>query len=676
MDKPTAARKIAELSTALREHNYNYYVLSKSEISDFQYDILLKELMELEEQFPELAQDDSPTKRVGGEITKTFQTVVHKYRMLSLSNSYSKEDVADFDSRVKKALEEEVEYVCELKYDGVAIGLKYVEGKLVQAVTRGDGTQGDDVTTNVKTIKSIPLSLKGDYPKEFEIRGEIFLPLEAFNKINEEKTKKGEPLMANPRNTASGTLKMQSSKIVASRGLDCYLYYVLGNELPAKSHLENLNKAGEWGFKVPLESKKMIAKASSIEEIFEFINYWDEKRHDLPFEVDGVVIKVNQYDQQERLGFTAKSPRWAVAYKFETEQAVTQLKSVTYQVGRTGAITPVANLEPVSLLGTTVKRASLHNKDQIEKLDLHLNDLVFVEKGGEIIPKVVGVNFAARDIANPPIEYIKNCPECDSKLIKKEGEAVHYCPNELGCPPQITGRIQHFISRKAMNIDGLGGETVEQFYKAGLINDVADLYTLNPFELLKLERMAEKSVNNIMKGVHASKNIPFDRVLFGLGIRYVGATVAKTLAKQFKSVDKLKNASLDELTQVDEIGDRIAESVKAFFDDERNLDIIERLKANGVQLSIEESEEDKSLNKILEGKSIVVSGVFESFSRDELKATIEKYGGKNVSSISKKTSFIVAGDKMGPSKLEKAEKLGVELVNEKAFIKMIEEANG
>lgn len=673
MDKAIAQKKIIELSKELHQHNYNYYVLSEPTISDFQFDTLLKELQGLEEQFPDLVSDDSPTKRVGGEVTKEFQTVKHQYRMLSLGNSYNKTDLEEFDARVKKLLEEEVEYVCELKYDGVAIALKYKNGKLVQALTRGDGVQGDDVTTNVRTIRTIPLQLKGDYPDEFEIRGEVFLPLKAFEAINEEKAKAGEPLMANPRNTASGTIKMQSSKIVASRGLDCYLYYVLGGNLPQDNHLDNLKKAADWGFKVPTESKQMITKTNTIDGIFEFINYWDEHRHDLPFEVDGVVIKVNQYDQQERLGFTAKSPRWAIAYKFETEQAVTQLKSVTYQVGRTGAVTPVANLEPVSLLGTTVKRASLHNKDQIEKLDLHVGDMVFVEKGGEIIPKVVGVNTALRNPQAQRVQYINNCPECETELKRKEGEAVHYCPNELGCPPQITGKIQHFISRKAMNIDGLGGETVEQFYKAGMIKDVADLYSLKPLELLNLDRMAEKSVNNIMKGIHASKQIPFDQVLYGLGIRYVGATVAKTLAKHFKSIDNIRNATLNDLIEVDEIGDRIAESVQSFLCDERNLVVVERLKDAGLQMRVEENEEDAGLNKFLEGKSIVVSGVFDAFSRDELKALIERFGGKNVSSISKKTSFILAGDKMGPSKLEKAEKLGVNLVSEAEFIKMMEE---
>lgn len=673
MDKATARKRIEVLSDELRAHNHNYYVLSNPTISDFQFDKMLEELQGLEEQFPEFALETSPTKRVGGAITKDFETVTHKYRMLSLSNSYSKEDLIDFENRIQKLIEEEVEYVCELKYDGVAIGLRYVNGELIQAVTRGDGTQGDDVTNNVKTIRSIPLKLKGDYPEEFEIRGEIFLPLAAFEKLNEEKAKAGEPLMANPRNTASGTLKMQSSKIVASRGLDCYLYYMLGENLPEKTHLGNLIKAGEWGFKVPQVAERMIEKTNSIDGILDFINHWDEKRKDLPFEVDGIVIKVNSYEKQDRLGFTSKSPRWAIAYKFETEQAVTTLNSVAYQVGRTGAVTPVANLEPVSLLGTTVKRASLHNKDQIEKLDLHIGDQVFVEKGGEIIPKVVGVNLASRPDSAEAVKYIENCPECNTELIRKEGEANHYCPNENGCPPQITGKIEHFISRKAMNIDGLGGETVEQFFKAGLINNIADLYDLeqNALRMLQLERMADKSVNKIIKGVRESLSIPFEQVLFAIGIRFVGSTVAKTLAKNFKNIENLKNATLDDLVAVDEIGDKIAESVQEFFVDEKNLEIIERLKSAGVQMAIIESEEDANLDKVLEGKSIVVSGVFQKFSRDELKKTIEKYGGKNVGSISKKTSFIVAGDKMGPSKLEKAEKLGVQLVSEDEFLEMI-----
>ncbi len=671
MDKVTAKSRVKILSKELHNYNYMYYVLSQPTVSDFQFDTMLKELQELEDIFPDLVAENSPTKRVGGEVTKEFETVVHKYRMLSLGNSYSKDDLVDFENRIQKLIEEKVEYVCELKYDGVAIGLKYVNGKLVQAVTRGDGTRGDDVTNNVKTIRSIPLELNGDYPDEFEIRGEIFLPLKAFEKLNKEKQEAGESLMANPRNTASGTLKMQSSKIVASRGLDCYLYYLLGENLPEKNHLESLKKAGDWGFKVPKLSERMIEKANSIEGILEFINFWNEKRKDLPFEIDGIVIKVNSYQNQDRLGFTSKSPRWAIAYKFETEQAVTTLNSVTYQVGRTGSLTPVANLEPVSLLGTTVKRASLHNKDQIQKLDLHIGDQVFVEKGGEIIPKVVGVNLVSRSKSAIAVNYIIDCPECETKLVRKEGEANHYCPNSNGCPPQITGKMEHFISRKAMDIDGLGGETVEQFYQAGLIENIADLYDLNPLKMVSLDRMADKSVNKIINGVRASLTIPFEQVLFGIGIRFVGSTVARILAKNFKNIENLKNATVADLVAVDEIGDKIAESVQEFFTDEKNIEIIDRLKNSGVQMAIIESDEEANLVKILKGKSIVVSGVFDKFSRDELKKTIEKYGGKNVGSISKKTTFIVAGDKMGPSKLEKADKLGVRLVSEEEFIEMI-----
>ena len=671
MNKVEAEKKIKQLTTELSNHNHSYYVLSLPTISDFQFDKMLSELQDLELKFPEFAYSTSPTKRIGGDVTKEFESVTHKYRMLSLSNSYSKEDLFEFEKRIKKVLEEEVEYVCELKYDGVAIGLRYVNGKLVQATTRGDGTRGDDVTTNVRTIGSIPLQLKGNYPKEFEIRGEIFMPLKAFKKLNKEREKAGESLMANPRNTASGTLKMQSSKIVAKRGLDCYLYYMLGEDLPKETHLDNLIAAGEWGFKIPSLKDRMIEKTNSITGIINFIEFWDTKRKDLPFEVDGIVIKVNRYDRQQRLGFTSKSPRWAIAYKFETEQAVTTLNSVDYQVGRTGAITPVANLEPVSLLGTMVKRASLHNKDQIEKLDLYIGDQVFVEKGGEIIPKVVGINKSARKSNAEKIEYITNCPECDTKLVREEGEANHYCPNDNGCPPQITSKIEHFISRKAMNIDGLGRETIEQFYKYGLINNIADLYDLDPFKMISLERMAEKSVNKILKGVKDSKEIPFEQVLFAIGIRFVGSTVAKTLAKYFKNIDNIKNATLDELTNVDEIGIRIAESIQSFFSKEKNLEIINRLKEHNVQMEIIESIEDANIVKVLEGNSVVVSGVFMKFSRDELKKTIEKYGGKNVGSISKKTSFIIAGDKMGSSKLEKAKRLGIRLITEEEFIAMI-----
>ncbi len=671
MNKSTALSKIEELSKELHNHNYNYYVLSQPSITDYQFDVMLKELTELENKFPELINENSPTKRVGGTITKSFKTVNHKYRMLSLSNSYSKDDLVDFEKRVQKLIEEDLEYVCELKYDGVAIGLRYLDGKLLQAITRGDGTRGDDVTNNVKTIRSIPLELIGDYPKEFEIRGEIFMPIKAFEELNKEKEKAGEALMANPRNTASGTLKMQSSKVVASRGLDCYLYYMLGENLPEKTHLENLKKAGDWGFKIPLESERMIEKTNSIQGILNFIQYWDEKRKKLPFEVDGVVIKVNSNEKQERLGFTSKSPRWAVAYKFETEQVLTTLKSISYQVGRTGAVTPVANLEPISLLGTVVKRASLHNKDQIEKLNLHLGDEVFVEKGGEIIPKVIGVNLATRSKHAKPIVYITCCPECLTPLVRNEGEANHYCPDEKSCPPQITGKIEHYISRKAMNIDGLGGETVEQFFRAGLIKDVAALYSLDPVKMLNLDRMADKSVNNIIKGVKDSLQVPFEQVLFAIGIRFVGSTVAKTLAKSFKNIDNLKEATLEELIEVDEIGVKIAESVQEYFSEHKNIELINRLKESGVKFAIEEPKEEVGIKKVLEGMSIVVSGVFKNFSRDELKKVIERLGGKNVGSISKKTTFIIAGEKMGSSKLEKSEKFGVRLVSEKEFIQMI-----
>lgn len=671
MTSSEAHKRIQILSDELNKHNHSYYVLDQPIVTDFQFDAMLAELQKLEADFPDLALSDSPTKRVGGAITKDFATVKHKHRMLSLGNSYSKDDLLDFDARIKKQLEEEVEYVCELKYDGVAIGLRYEKGSLIQAVTRGDGAQGDDVTENVKTIRSIPLKLSGNYPDEFEIRGEIFMPLKAFNKLNKEKSAAGEAQMANPRNTASGTLKMQNSKVVAKRGLDCYLYYLLGKNLPEKTHLGNLQQAGNWGFKVPQESDKMIQRAKSIDEVLAFVNHWDVARKSLPFEVDGIVIKVNAYDQQDRLGFTAKSPRWAIAYKFETEQAVTTLNEVTYQIGRTGAVTPVANLEPVSLLGTTVKRASLHNSDIIEKLDLHLGDKVFVEKGGEIIPKVVGVDVSARLPNAVKVQYLKNCPKCKTPLQRNEGEAAHYCPNENGCPTQIVGKMQHFISRKAMNIDGLGEETIEQFYNAGLVKNIADLYDLNPLAMIKLDRMADKSVNKIVLGLTASKSVPFEQVLFGIGIRFVGSTVAKTLAKHFKNIDNIKNATLDDLIAVDEIGERIAESVQSFFANDANWAIIERLRASGLQLSLPEAEEEERVEQLLAGQSIVVSGVFEQFSRDELKLTIEKYGGKNVGSISKKTTFILAGDKMGPSKLEKAEKLGVKLMSETEFLKLL-----
>lgn len=666
MKKEDAKNRIAELSEELDEHNYKYYVLSEPSISDFEFDKKLEELMALETKYPEFLSSESPSQRVGGTISKEFPTVKHKYPMLSLSNSYSKEEMEDFMERINKTLEREVEYVCELKFDGVAISITYENGKMVRAVTRGDGVQGDEITANIRTIRSLPLSLKdGSYPAEFEVRGEVYFPHVNFERLNIEREEIGEPLYANPRNTASGTLKSQDSSVVASRGLDCFLYSALGDAPITESHHGDLMKLKDWGFKVSNHTKLCKTK----EEVFAFLEYWDTERHNLGFEIDGVVIKVNNLDDQEILGFTAKSPRWAIAYKFAAEQAVTRLNEVTYQVGRTGAITPVANLEPVLLAGTTVKRASLHNADQIEKLDLHIGDMVQVEKGGEIIPKIVGVDLKQRQDDFPIVAFIHNCPECGTELIRQEGEAQHFCPNELGCPPQIKGKMEHFISRKAMNIDGLGAETVEQFFEAGLVENVADLYELTFEQVISLERMAEISSQNVVDGIAASKAIPFPRVLFGIGIRFVGETVAKKLAKHFKNVDGLMAATHEELVAVDEIGDRIAESVVGFFSDERNREIIERLKNHGLQFEVEESDEPTS--NVLEGKSFVVSGVFTQFSRNEIKAAIEQHGGKNVGSISKKTDYVLAGDKMGPSKLKKAEDLGIPIISEEDFVQMI-----
>ncbi len=671
MDLFQAQERIEELSEQLRQHNDAYYVNDSPQISDYEFDMLLEELQRLEAEYPDFAQPNSPTKRVGGSITKKFETVVHQYPMLSLSNSYSREELIEFDQRVQKLAGKKVEYTCELKYDGVAIGVSYKNGQLHRAVTRGDGTKGDDITENVKTIRSIPLVLKGDYPEEFEIRGEIFYPLSVFKALNESREEAGEDRLANPRNAASGTLKMQDSRVVASRKLDCYLYYVLGENLPFKSHAENLSAAESWGFKVPKKSEKLFATYQSIEDIFEFIDFWSTERNHLNFEIDGIVIKVNDYYLQEELGYTAKSPRWAIAYKFKAEQVETRLNEITYQVGRTGAITPVANLEPVLLAGTTVKRASLHNADQIEKLDIREGDLVQVEKGGEIIPKVVGVNLTHRPTNSEPTRYILNCPECDTALIRIEGEAKHYCPNESGCPTQIKGKMSHFISRKAMDIDGLGEETIEQLYAEGLIHNYADLYTLNEEDLLKLDRMAEKSVSNLLQGVENSKKIPFERVLFALGIRYVGETVSKKLAKHFKTVDAIINASLEEMIAVDEIGEKIAESLFSFFQVPENLDLINKLKSYGLQFEIVETASTQ-ISNIFEGKTFVVSGVFETYSRNELKKTIEDYGGKNVGSISKKTDYLIAGDKMGPAKKEKAESLDVTILSEQEFIEMLD----
>lgn len=663
--------KIQQLTQEINQHNYNYYVLSNPTVSDYDFDMMLEQLIKLEQEYPEFADENSPTKRVGGQVTKEFETVKHKYPMLSLGNSYSKEEIVDFETRIKKLVDGEIEYVCELKYDGVAIGITYVNGKLTRALTRGDGTQGDDITTNVKTIKSIPLQLMGnDFPNEFEIRGEIFLPKNVFEELNREREEIGEQLYANARNTASGTIKMQDSAVVAQRKLDSYLYFVLGENLPFKTHYESIETAGKWGFKVPSVKDNFIKKCKNIDEIFDFINYWDKKRNELNFDIDGVVIKVNNYRQQEEMGFTAKSPKWAIAYKFKAEQVKTKLLEITYQVGRTGAITPVANLQPVLLAGTTVKRASLHNADQIEKLDIRVGDWVFVEKGGEIIPKIVGVEATQRDIFSQPTQYITHCPECNTKLERTEGDAKHFCPNEWGCPPQIKGKMQHFISRKAMNIDGLGEETIEQLYNAGLVKNIVDLYHLTKEQLLPLERMAEKSVNNLLKGLEDSKKVPFERVLFAIGIRYVGETVAKKLARHFKNIDAIIQASFEELIAADEIGDKIAESILQFFSVQENKQMIMELKNLGLQFSLSEQQLENTSDK-LAGLTFVVSGVFSLFSRDELKNLIEQNGGKVSGSISKKTNYIVAGENMGPSKLEKATELGVAIINEQQFSAMI-----
>ncbi len=659
-------QQIIALRNELREHNYNYYVLDNPTISDFEFDQKLKQLQELEKAHPEFYDANSPTLRVGGEITKNFQTVPHTYRMFSLDNSYSKEDLEDWEKRIEKTVDGKVEFTCELKYDGASISLTYENGKLKKAVTRGDGFQGDDVTANVKTIRSIPLQLKGDYPPLFDIRGEIVLPFEGFTKMNAERVEAGEEPYRNPRNTASGSLKLQDSAEVAKRPLDCLLYSIVGEKLPIKAQFESLEKARQWGFKVP-EAAKL---AKNLDEVLEFVNYWDVHRHELPYETDGVVVKVNNLQQQEELGYTAKSPRWAMAYKFKAEQVSTVLNQITYQVGRTGAITPVANLEPVELAGTIVKRASLHNADQIAKLDIREGDTVFVEKGGEIIPKIIGVDFTQRDPNSSPTNYITECPECGTTLVRTEGEAQHYCPNTEGCPPQIIGRIQHFISRKAMDIEGLGGETVALLVNNGLINNYADLYLLKEEQIIPLERMAQKSAENMIKGIEASKSIPFERVLFALGIRYVGETVAKKLAKHYKTIDALRNASEEELTTVDEIGERIAQSVVSFFASEENIAIIERLKSYGVQLEIS-AEKLANQTDVLQGNTFVVSGVFTKVSRDELKKLIEDNGGKVSSSISSKTNYVVAGDNMGPSKKTKAESLGVAIISEDDFLQMI-----
>lgn len=656
---------IKNLRDELNQHNYNYYVLDNPTISDFEFDQKLKQLQDLEAQHPEFFDENSPTQRVGGMVTKNFETVKHEYRMYSLDNSYSIEDLQDWETRIQKVLGDvPLEYTCELKYDGASISISYENGRLVRAVTRGDGFQGDDVTNNIKTIKAVPIHLKGDFPDKFDIRGEIILPFAGFEKMNQELIEIGETPYSNPRNTASGSLKLQDSAEVAKRPLDCLLYFVIGNNLPFKTQFEGLQKARDWGFKVPTQSKL----AKNLNEVFEYINYWDKHRHDLPYETDGVVIKVNNLQHQEELGYTAKSPRWAMAYKFKAEQVTTKLNSISYQVGRTGAITPVANLEPVQLAGTIVKRASLHNADQIEKLDIRIGDEVFVEKGGEIIPKIIAV--AKRGNQPEPTKYITHCPECQTELVRSEGEANHFCPNFYGCPPQIIGRIQHFITRKAMDIDGLGGETVALLFNAGLVTNYADLYELKKEQIIPLERMAEKSAENLINGIEKSKTIPFERVLYALGIRYVGETVAKKLAKHYKSIDAIAQAGIMDLILVDEIGDKIAQSVVQFFENQENIRIIDRLKSFGVQL--ESVDDDVLLSEKLKGKTFVVSGVFEIYSRDELKKAIEDNGGKVGSSISSKTDYVIAGDNMGPSKLEKANQLKIAIISELDFKQMID----
>ena len=658
---------IQTLREELNQHNYNYYVLDKPIISDYEFDVKLKQLQELENKYPEYFDESSPTQRVGGSITKNFKTITHDYRMYSLDNSYSKEELLDWEKRIQKVLGDvPLEYTCELKYDGASISITYENGILKRAVTRGDGFQGDDVTNNIKTIKSIPLKLKGNFPATFDVRGEIILPFAGFEKMNQELIEIGELPYSNPRNTASGSLKLQDSAEVAKRPLDCLLYFLIGNNLPFKSQFEGLETARNWGFKVPKEGKL----AHNLEEVFQYIEYWDTHRHNLPYETDGVVVKVNSFHYQDELGFTAKSPRWAIAYKFKSEQVSTKLNSISFQVGRTGSITPVANLEPVQLAGTIVKRASLHNADQIEKLDIQVGDTVFVEKGGEIIPKIIAVDLSKRPANSQPTKYITHCPECNTELVRSEGEANHYCPNFYGCPPQIIGRIQHFISRKAMDIEGLGGETVALLFNNGLVHNYADLYELTVEQILPLERMAQKSAENLVNGVANSKNIPFESVLFALGIRFVGETVAKKLAKHYRSIDALCQATLMDLILVDEIGERIAQSVLDFFDNEENRAIIERLKKHGIQFEIIEKINPNATNK-LSGKTFVVSGVFEKFSRDDLKKAIEDNGGKVGSSISAKTDYLIAGDNMGPAKLEKANKLNISIISEDDFMNLI-----
>ncbi|WP_278965475.1 NAD-dependent DNA ligase LigA [Phocaeicola coprocola] len=665
----TDIERIDQLREELHVHNYNYYVLNAPVISDLEFDKLMRELQDLEALHPEYYDPNSPSVRVGSDLNKNFTQVEHKYPMLSLGNTYSQAEVTEFYERVSKSLNEEFELCCEMKYDGTSISLTYEDGKLVRAVTRGDGVRGDDVTDNVKTIRSIPLVLHGEgYPKNFEIRGEILMPWNVFEELNRERELREESLFANPRNAASGTLKSQNSAVVANRKLDAYLYYLLGDNLPHDGHYENLQEAAKWGFKISHISRK----ARTLQEVFDFINYWDVERKNLPVATDGIVLKVNSLRQQRNLGYTAKSPRWAIAYKFQAERALTKLEKVTYQVGRTGAVTPVANLDPVQLSGTVVRRASLHNADIIASLDLHIGDMVYVEKGGEIIPKITGVEVSARPAGSEKVTFITHCPECGSELVRYEDEAAYYCTNETACPPQIKGKIEHFISRRAMNIEGLGPETVDLFYQEGLIHDIADLYTLQTADICRLERMGEKSAENIIQGIERSKEVPYERVLFALGIRFVGETVAKKVAKAFRSIEALASANLDDLIHVDEIGEKIAGSIIQYFANEKNRILVERLRQSGLKLEADEEDLSGYSDK-LKGMSIVISGVFARHSRDEYKALIEKHGGKNVGSISKKTSFILAGDNMGPSKLEKAQQLNIPIKDENEFLAMIEE---
>lgn len=661
-------QRILQLRKELHEHNYKYYVLNQPEISDQEFDFMMKELQELEVRYEDMFDPNSPTQRVGSDINQEFTQVTHKYPMLSLANTYSQEEVADFYNSVKKGLNgEDFEICCELKYDGLSISLTYEDGKLVRGVTRGDGVHGDDVTANVKTIRSIPLVLKdGDWPKEFEIRGEILMPWNVFERLNQEREAAEEPLFANPRNAASGTLKSQNSALVASRNLDAYLYYLLGDGLPGDGHYENLEKAREWGFKI----SEGMRKVKTLQEIYDFIDYWDTERKNLPVATDGIVLKVNSLRQQRALGYTAKNPRWAIAYKFKAERACTRLNEVTFQVGRTGAVTPVANMEPVQLAGTTVRRATLNNEDFIRSLDLHIGDYVYVEKGGEIIPKIVGVDIEQRPIIAQPVTFITHCPECGAKLVRYEGEAAYYCPNDAGCPPQIKGRIEHFISRKAMNIDSIGPETVDDFYRHGLVRNVADLYDIE-VQQINGDGSRQKSAEKIVNGIEASKQVPFERVIFALGIRFVGETTARLLARHFKTIDALAAASLQDLLEVEGVGEVIAKSVMTYFRNPVTMQIVERLRGYGLQMALSEEQMSSATDK-LAGKSIVISGVFAHHSRDEYKQMIEQNGGKNVGSISGKTSFILAGENMGPAKLQKAEKLGIQIVDEETFLKMIE----